>query len=173
MGGKELEKPGNLKYLFYEELLEACRQGRLSETQKELISRRGKLRPEAESDWEITKTAILSDPAAPDADFIAGIPGSSGSAAGPVCLVTGPEEFQKLQSGHILVCPLTDPEWTPLFALAAGVVSDTGGSLSHAAIVAREYRIPAVLGTGTATKILKDGERVRVDGNAGRVEKLE
>lgn len=65
------------------------------------------------------------------------------------------------------MCPYTDPTWTPLFSLAAAVVSDTGGPLSHAAIVAREYGIPAVLGTGNGTSRLKDGERVLVNGSDG------
>ena len=83
--------------------------------------------------------------------------------------MSGPEEFDKLQRGEILVCPHTDPEWTPLFTLAAGVVVDTGGILSHAAIVAREYGIPAVLAAGDATKKLRDGDSVLVDGTAGTV----
>ncbi len=170
--GNQLECPDDLKYLFYEELIEACSRGQISETQKELIGRRKGLRPKAVEDWENTKTAILSTPSTAGTAFITGIPGSSGKAEGPVCLVRGPEEFHKMKNGDILVCPLTDPEWTPLFELAAAVVSDTGGSLSHAAIVAREYGIPAVLGTGTATSILNDGDRIAVYGEAGRVEKL-
>ena len=74
---------------------------------------------------------------------------------------------------EILVCRLTDPEWTPLFTLAGGVVADTGGELSHAAIVAREYRIPAVLGVGIGTSVLKDGDLILVDGTKGVVTKLE
>ncbi|MCR5232459.1 MAG: hypothetical protein K6E53_00920, partial [Lachnospiraceae bacterium] len=69
----------------------------------------------------------------------------------------------------ILVCPYTDPEWTPLFALAGGVVVDTGGTLSHAAIIAREYGIPCVLATGEATTRLKDGDMVLVDAAEGSV----
>ena len=69
----------------------------------------------------------------------------------------------------MLVCPYTDPEWTPLFTLASAVVVDTGGTLSHAAIVAREYKIPAVLATGNATKVFKDGELIMVDGSNGIV----
>ena len=75
----------------------------------------------------------------------------------------------KLDKGDILVCTYTDPEWTPLFALAAGVVVDTGGTLSHAAIVAREYGIPAVLATGDATAKLSDGDMVLVDATDGTV----
>jgi pyruvate,water dikinase len=69
----------------------------------------------------------------------------------------------------VLVAPYTNPTWTPLFALAGAVVVDAGGVASHAAIVAREYGLPAVMGTGNATTRLRDGQRVLVDGEAGRV----
>lgn len=69
----------------------------------------------------------------------------------------------------MLVCQYTDPAWTPLFGIAAAIVADTGGPLSHAAIVAREYEIPAVLGTKIGTSMLRDGELVIVDGMTGKV----
>lgn len=81
----------------------------------------------------------------------------------------GKEDFYKLKKGDILICNSTSPEWTPLFSLASAVVSNTGGALSHAAIVAREYGIPAVLGTGNATTKIHDGDIVCVDGTKGRV----
>jgi pyruvate,water dikinase len=99
----------------------------------------------------------------------AGTPVGGGRATGAVRLVLGPEEFGRLQPGEILVCPYTNPSWTLLFQVAAGVVVDTGGVGSHAAIVAREYGIPAVMGTGNGTKRLQDGQRVTVDGTTGRV----
>ena len=74
-----------------------------------------------------------------------------------------------MRQGDILVARITTPAWTPLFALAAGVVTDVGGPLSHSSIVAREYHIPAVLGTGVATGRLSSGQRVTVDGDAGTV----
>ena len=75
--------------------------------------------------------------------------------------------------GDILVADITTPAWTPLFALAAGIVTNVGGPLSHGSIVAREYGIPAVLGTGVATKRIESGQRVTVDGEAGIVTLLE
>ncbi|HYX50158.1 MAG TPA: PEP-utilizing enzyme, partial [Ktedonobacteraceae bacterium] len=75
-----------------------------------------------------------------------------------------------MRPGGILVAKITTPAWTPLFALASGVVTDVGGPLSHSSIVAREYHIPAVLGTGVATKHLISGQRITVDGDAGLVE---
>ena len=84
-------------------------------------------------------------------------------------MIRGPAEFGQLRSGEILVCPYTNPAWTPLFQRAAAVVVDAGGLGSHAAIVAREYGIPAVMGTGSGTSVLADGQCVFVDGNLGVV----
>ncbi len=85
-------------------------------------------------------------------------------------VILGPEEFDKLGNGEILVAPLTNPVWTPLFAIAGGVVTEVGGMLSHGAIVAREYGIPAVLSAAGATKIIRDGQTITVDGNRGVVQ---
>ncbi|MET1083731.1 MAG: PEP-utilizing enzyme [Burkholderiales bacterium] len=74
-----------------------------------------------------------------------------------------------MQPGDILVAKITTPAWTPLFALASGVVTDIGGPLSHGSIVAREYHIPAVLGTGVATERIVSGRRITVDGDSGVV----
>ncbi|MCH6471743.1 PEP/pyruvate-binding domain-containing protein [Sinomonas terrae] len=104
------------------------------------------------------------------AALLTGTAASGGVAEGPVRIIRGPAEFGDLRSGEVLVCPNTNPSWTPLFARAAAVVVDTGGLGSHAAIVAREYGVPAVMGTGRGTSTLKDGQRVRVDGSRGRVE---
>ncbi|MET8001151.1 PEP/pyruvate-binding domain-containing protein [Nonomuraea glycinis] len=101
--------------------------------------------------------------------LVVGAPASAGIATGPVRIVRDPSEFGKLGGGDVLVCPYTNPSWTPLFQRAAAVVVDAGGSASHAAIVAREYGIPAVMGTGEATATLTDGQVVTVDGDAGRV----
>ena len=101
--------------------------------------------------------------------LITGTPASSGSATGPVTVIREPGEFSRLAAGDVLVCPYTNPAWTTLFQRAAAVVVDSGGPASHAAIVAREYGIPAVMGTGTGTKILSDGQLVTVDGTSGRV----
>ncbi|MEA5456404.1 PEP/pyruvate-binding domain-containing protein [Sinomonas sp. JGH33] len=102
--------------------------------------------------------------------LLTGTAASGGVAEGPVRIIRGPAEFGELRAGDVLVCPNTNPSWTPLFARAAAVVVDTGGLGSHAAIVAREYGAPAVMGTGRGTALLEDGQRVRVDGSRGRVE---
>lgn len=101
--------------------------------------------------------------------LVSGVGGGGGRAAGAVRLIREPSEFGRLRSGEVLVCPATNPSWTPLFARAAAVVVDHGGLASHAAIVAREYGIPAVMGCGTATSTLVDGTPVLVDGNRGVV----
>ncbi|MDF5754391.1 PEP/pyruvate-binding domain-containing protein [Spongiactinospora sp. TRM90649] len=103
------------------------------------------------------------------AAVLTGTPGSRGTATGAARIVRGPRDFARVRAGDILVCPFTDPAWTPLLGLAAGVVTETGGVLSHAAIVAREYGIPAVLGVPAATNRLGDGAVVIVDGAAGTV----
>ncbi|MGD8814690.1 MAG: PEP-utilizing enzyme [Anaerolineales bacterium] len=113
----------------------------------------------------------LAEPVADD--IIKGKPGSAGRVEGIVQKIDSPEEGSRLQAGEILVARTTNVGWTPLFPRAAAVVTDIGGSLSHAAIVARELGIPAVVGCADATRRLKNGDRVRVDGGKGIVEILE
>jgi pyruvate,water dikinase len=98
-----------------------------------------------------------------------GTPGSPGSAEGPVRVMREVSDFHKLGPGEVLVAPYTNPAWTPLFQRAVAVIVDSGGAGSHAAIVAREYGIPAVMGTADATRRLTDGQQVRVDGWQGLV----
>ncbi len=102
-----------------------------------------------------------------------GTSGSPGVARGPARVVHDVSEFGKLQAGDVLVAPVTNPAWTPLFQRAVAVVVDTGGAASHAAIVAREYGVPAVMGTMNGTKELKDGQWIQVDGSRGLVLKTE
>ena len=101
--------------------------------------------------------------------LVSGTPASAGTATGPVRVIREPVEFAKLRSGDILVCPYTNPAWTQLFQRAAAVVVDSGAAGSHAAIVARDYGIPAIMGTAVGTTVLRDGQRVTVDGATGRV----
>jgi len=101
--------------------------------------------------------------------ILSGSAGSPGVAAGPARIVCDSSEFGKLQPGDVLVAPVTNPAWTPLFQRSVAVVVDTGGSASHAAIVAREYGIPAVMGTVDGTQKLHDGQWIRVDGSRALV----
>ena len=98
-----------------------------------------------------------------------GTGGSGGRVTAPARVLTGPDDFAAFQPGEILVASITTPAYTPLFALATGVVTDIGGVLSHGSIVAREYGIPAVLGTGNATKRISTGDVITVDGGTGTV----
>jgi phosphohistidine swiveling domain-containing protein len=99
-----------------------------------------------------------------------GIPVSPGRYTGSVRVIMNENEFSKLQAGDVLVCPITSPVWSVLFPSVGALITDTGGTLSHPAIIAREYRVPAVVATGNATSLLSDGQIVTVDGTTGRVE---
>jgi rifampicin phosphotransferase len=101
--------------------------------------------------------------------LLRGMAGSPGVAEGPARIIRDSSAFDKLRAGDVLVAPYTNPAWTPLFQRAIAVVVDTGGAASHAAIVAREYGIPAVMGTIDGTQRLTDDQHVQVDGNRGLV----
>ncbi|HXQ39238.1 MAG TPA: PEP/pyruvate-binding domain-containing protein, partial [Anaerolineales bacterium] len=105
-------------------------------------------------------------------DVITGSPVSPGVVEGNVHIVFDPHKSQ-LAPGEILVCPGTDPAWTPLFMAAGGLVTEVGGMMTHGSVVAREYGIPAVVGVHQATTRLKDGQRIRLDGTAGKIVVLE
>ncbi len=106
---------------------------------------------------------------AQEGNVLKGVATSTGKVTAPARVLHGPEDFDLMQPGDILVAGTTTPAWTPLFAMASAVVTDIGGPLSHGSIVAREYGIPAVMGTGIATKRILNGEMITVDGSAGTV----
>ena len=107
---------------------------------------------------------------APDADgTLRGTGASAGVVRGPARVVNGPDDFGRVRPGDIIVAPASNPGWVPLFSIAAGFVTDTGGVLSHAAVVAREFGLPAVVGLGDATTRIPDGRIVEIDGAAGLV----
>jgi rifampicin phosphotransferase len=106
-------------------------------------------------------------------DTINGVAASGGQVTAPARVLSGPEDFGQMQPGEVLVAGITTPAWTSLFAMASAVVTDVGGPLSHSSIVAREYDIPAVLGTGVATRRIRSGQSVQVDGDAGTVTLLD
>ncbi len=103
------------------------------------------------------------------ADTLNGNAGSPGKVTGTARIISSLDDSDRLKPGDVLVAETTAPPWTPLFATAAAIVTNTGGILSHCAVVAREYRIPAVVGTGVATHAIADGQTVEVDGDAGIV----
>ena len=94
---------------------------------------------------------------------------SPGQVTAPACVILSPADFPKMRTGCILVCSTTTPAWTPLFSQAVGLVTDIGGILAHGSIVAREFGLPAVMGTGNATQRIRDGQMITVDGTTGKV----
>jgi pyruvate,water dikinase len=121
--------------------------------------------------WGITRENLDSWLSAGEADprEIRGFAASSGVVEGTARVVKTVQEIDRLQQGDILVCRVTNPTWAPIFQKISAAVSDIGGSMSHAAIVAREYGLPAVVGTGQATTRIREGQRIRVDGARGIV----
>jgi pyruvate,water dikinase len=103
---------------------------------------------------------------------LTGIAASPGRYTGPVRVIRSEAEFDRLRAGDVLVCPVTSPVWSVLFPSVGALVTDHGGTLSHPAIIAREYRVPAVVATGVGTTKLHDGQIVAVDGTTGTVEVL-
>lgn len=101
--------------------------------------------------------------------MLKGLGTSAGEVTAPACVLFSPEDFSKMKQGDVLVATTTTPAWTPLFALASAVVTDIGGPLSHSSIVAREYGIPAVMAARNATRHIKNGQLVTVDGKEGTV----
>jgi len=125
--------------------------------------------------WGITRDnldAWLSDGEA-DPNELKGFAACSGVVEGTARVIKSVKEISRIEEGDILVCQVTNPTWSPLFQKISAAVSDIGGSMSHMAIVAREYALPAVVGTGSATSKIKDGARIRVDGGRGTVTILE
>ena len=114
-----------------------------------------------------TEKVLASRGEQEEAGVIRGTPCSPGRVTGTARVLHGPEDFDQMQPGDILVAGITTPAWTPLFAIASAVVTDIGGPLSHGSIVAREYGIPAVLGTGVATRQITSGQTITVDGGQG------
>jgi pyruvate,water dikinase len=120
--------------------------------------------------WGITTERVREWATDRDAgSALKGFAGSPGTVEGTARVVLDVERLADLQAGEILVAPVTSPSWTPVFGKIAATVSDIGGIMSHAAIVSREYGLPAVVGTGDATSRIKTGDRLRVDGSAGTV----
>ena len=110
--------------------------------------------------------------ASDDDAVLRGTGASAGVVAGPARVVLGPDDFARVEAGDIIVAPSSNPSWVPLFAIAGGLITNTGGVLSHAAVVAREFDLPAVVGTGDATSRIADGRQVELDGTTGVIRLL-
>jgi pyruvate,water dikinase len=128
----------------------------------------GTVHPVVRRMWEGIPRILGAEPSS--TALVSGSPASTGRATGSVRIIRGPDEFEELLPGEVLVAPTTAPAWTPLFARAAAVVTDVGSAAAHASVIAREYGIPAVVGCGDATARLRTGMRVTVDGTTGNVE---
>ena len=144
------------------------------EAQK-LLSPPEQLPPDARiflGNMDITSLALFGRTAEAEAEGEHGLRGSAvspGRVTAPARRICSVQDFGKLQAGDVLVAPHITPAWSSLLAIAAGVVTDAGGALSHGSIVAREYGIPAVMGTNNATKLIQDGQTVTIDGDRGLV----
>ncbi len=197
MGRRLVEKglindASDVFYFFRDELVDTFRNGT---DRKELLAQR---RAEMAAWSKISPPPVLGTPPAPEADpfmdavtvrllgitppdptavqdpdVLKGVPGSPGVVRGPVRVVRSLTEASVLEDGDIMVCEMTLPPWVPLFSVVSGVVADIGGVLSHCAIVAREFELPAVVGTMFGTSMLQDGMIVEVDGVKGTVTILE
>jgi pyruvate,water dikinase len=163
-----LSEPDQVFYLTHEEV-RAWLLGQAPDTRqvRDLVARRRATYQLANTRWQAERLA-----GAAGGMELKGIATSPGVARGQARLVRGEHQFERLQPAEILVCPYTNPAWTPLFATAAAVVTETGGAASHAAIVAREYGIPAVMSVRNATRILSDGDDIIVDGDRRRVRRI-
>jgi len=183
--GRRLEKEGILnKYqdIFFLAIPEMApvAQGRADFDVKQCIAAR---RAEYERNCSVTPPPVVVGRFDPDkhimpridadARVLKGIAVSPGVATGKARVILRTEDQEHVEAGEILVAPFTDPAWTPYFLPAAGVVMDQGGVLSHGAIIAREYGIPAVVNVGFASKIIKTGQTLRVDADRGTVTILE
>ncbi|MFV0426488.1 MAG: PEP/pyruvate-binding domain-containing protein [Beutenbergiaceae bacterium] len=175
--GRRLTESGALRqvedlwYLSWEEVQAIADPDAAGADLQQAADRRRAAYTELASAPLIASTTLY--PKRPDSNaLVSGVGGGNGRATGPVRVINTPAEFAQLQSGEVLVCPATNPAWTPLFTRAAAVVVDHGGLASHAAIVAREYGIPAVMGTGNGSRVLTSGMHVVVDGDYGTVEQV-
>jgi pyruvate,water dikinase len=134
---------------------------------------RGRFDPEAWAADPDRRSDVHDASAAPLGDGVSGFPGAAGVVEGVARVIHDVADADALEQGEILVTTVTNIGWTPLFPRAAAVVTDVGAPLSHAAIVARELGVPAVVGCGNATTRIKTGDRVRVDGGRGTVTVLD
>jgi pyruvate,water dikinase len=178
-----LSNPGDIFFLEFDEIRAVIRDpnSQIEERYPLLIQNR---QTELESDRQIknipyliygkpTRSALLSaSHDRPPQQTLRGIGASSGQAEGTVKILLNWQDTSVIDRQTILVVPYTDAGWSPLLARAGGIISEVGGRLSHGAIIAREYGIPAVMDVSHATQLLQDGQRVRIDGRSGKVEIL-
>ncbi|HHM02216.1 MAG TPA: hypothetical protein ENJ15_04330 [Caldithrix abyssi] len=175
---KVLDRPGDILFLQHEEIKPYLAEKLPVKKVTTLIAERRKKRasdinqehpPRMMQIGELWRPVIEESS---DGDALQGIGCSAGVVEGRARIIVNEQSFNRLQKGDILVAASTNPGWTPLFMTAAGVVTEIGGALSHGAIIAREYGIPMVTAVKKATKLIADGDRIRVNGSNGQVEIL-
>jgi pyruvate,water dikinase len=182
MAGGAIEKAEDIYWLVEEEVNQLVVALERGEALPELSERIPTRKAEWRAQLKIVPPAILPETSRwarlvpwarqnqGDQAVIQGLGASPGKITAPACVLFSPEDFGKMKPGAVLVAVTTTPAWTPLFAMASAVVTDIGGPLSHSSIVAREYGIPAVMATGVATRRIRSGQMVTVDGGRGMVE---
>jgi pyruvate,water dikinase len=176
-----VESPEDIFHLHSQEITATLREGI---DRRSLVTER---RLEHEHDRALTPPRNLGAPpmdAAPidrfdsapiestEPDVLRGTGASVGIARGPARVALGPDDFGRIQPGDIIVCPSSNPSWVPVFTIAGGLVTNTGGLLAHAAVVAREFGLPAVVGVREATTTIADGRLVEIDGTQGTIRLL-
>jgi pyruvate,water dikinase len=177
----QLARPDDVFYLHREEIADAIRDGRprhalVAERRAEHVRNEARVAPyyvgripvEAPTGDLFDGPRKSNEPG----DSLKGTGASAGVVRGPAKVTLSQEDFARIQPGDIIVCPSSNPSWVPIFTIAGGLVTNTGGVLSHAAVVAREFGLPAVVGTGDATTRIADGRLVEIDGTAGTVKLL-
>ncbi|WP_418792164.1 PEP/pyruvate-binding domain-containing protein [Phosphitispora sp. TUW77] len=166
-----IKDPRDIYYLTYFEIKEilliiyhGLEEVNVKELNARIISRK------AEQERRMARWSTRNRPVT-DSEVIRGVPVSQGLIKGPVRIIKSPGDFHRVRKGDILVAPYTNPSWTPLFTTAAGLLAETGGAASHAAIIAREYGVPAVMGVVRATEMFRDGEIILINGSTGVVQR--
>ena len=173
MAGGHLKRPDDMLYCTYQEVAEMVKGHPVSEATA--IARRKRQRTQAEQytlpDAWIGTVAPTKKAKVVETTALTGMGVSAGEATGRARIILNTEAAfsRDIEPGDVLVAPFTDTPWTPLFIPAAAVVVETGGMLSHAATVAREFGIPCVVLVHDATRIIREGDLVRVDGATGTV----
>ena len=178
-----LEEAHDIFFLHYEEVGDALRKGNMPDLKTLVSSRKselekqrdlrppkivGKPRPQAAGTNRFSPTPTETS----EAGVLKGIGACAGTVTATARIALSPADFEKVQVGDILVCPASNPSWVPLFGIIAGLVTNTGGVLAHAAVTAREFGVPAVVGVSKATEVIRDGQTLEIDGAAGIVRLL-
>lgn len=167
-----LEHQEDIMYLTYFEMKEliyalySCRKVSKLELKEKTYARKQK-QERRRKQWAGRQVVFSPE----EESTIQGVGASSGVVSGPCRIITDPQDFYRLRPGDILVAPYTNPAWTPTFSFIGGLVAEFGSTVSHAAIIAREYGIPAVMGISGATQILEDGEMITIDGSRGLIQR--